>query len=264
MAKTGPTYQFIHETVREFFLSGDGFQLLHYGSPSLDRASILGNGFSMVAECLVNYLDLEDFTRKNMQYWGSRHFADENPGLSLLYHVCGYLFEYMEKAEEYGILQERLLLRLQNDELMLRILDCPFGRKYKTNHTLLTIMIALGAFHTTKRLLMMGWLVNHSYPSAQTYLPLQRYPDKQQARLEIVNILLRYGPEPMMWTPDGRTTPLHIAATSKCRPRCVEWQITDAAHGSTYSREGSYQARRVTPRVRGESWPSPAAQNCVV
>jgi protein SERAC1 len=47
-----PTFQFIHESVRDFFLKGSGFQLL---DPAFS-GSVRGQGHSAIARTCVNYL----------------------------------------------------------------------------------------------------------------------------------------------------------------------------------------------------------------
>jgi len=51
-----PTFQFIHESVRDFFLKGNGFKLL---DPAFD-GSITGKGHASIAWTCVNYLQVRE------------------------------------------------------------------------------------------------------------------------------------------------------------------------------------------------------------
>lgn len=227
-----PTYQFIHETVREFFLSGDGFKLLRF-SP----ASLVGSGHSAMVNCFVNYLGVREFSsnlskpKDDLQLHDifMRHtkfgylvsgpakiFAAKNPNLSLMHYVCQHLFDHLERAENNGEHQDLILRRLAHDscELLLRLEKSPFATRYVAKSSLLMASINFGALETTKRILNLGYPVNEPTETSQKYALhaaiSRNYTDSLKAKF--VDLLLEYGADVSSRNRYGRT-PLHLAAT---------------------------------------------------
>ncbi|KAK3987982.1 hypothetical protein QBC44DRAFT_111760 [Cladorrhinum sp. PSN332] len=219
----GRSYQFIHETVREFFLSGEGFRLL--GS---DFASVARSGQLMLSSCFLNYLEAEEFSRKTSEWRaeynlinsrrGIDQFALNNPGSSLLHYICEHFFHYIERAEESGHSQAIILQRIQGGsnscELFHRIRTSPFGEHYIYAPDLLLTAIDFALPKTTKTLLMMGFPVNKKTNGARPLNIAAKYcADQQDKRLEIVRLLIEHGADASKLDRSGQSA-LHIAATS--------------------------------------------------
>jgi hypothetical protein len=108
-----PTFQFIHESVRDFFLKGSGFRLL-------DRTfegSVVGQGHSTLAWTSVNFLQASEIHSAAQQrtFSSEAHpttFSSHYKQFILLRYVGCYLFKHIEAAEKLGVSQEAVLRRL--------------------------------------------------------------------------------------------------------------------------------------------------------
>ena len=225
-ASHDPTYQFIHETVREFFLHDNGFSLLHFRS-----SSIVGSGHSMMATCFANYLGIRELrsaapTEPNL--------TADDPDLALLAYICVHIFDHIEGAEEHGISQEGVLRRLSGDacELLLRLAASPFVTRYEAGSTILVAAVDFGVVKTANRILRMGFSVNQRTATPLGYAlhaavsgPRLRYgtslTDPQGAfelvdratQLKMVDILLQNGADVSLKNQFGQRA-LHIAAAN--------------------------------------------------
>jgi len=212
-----PTYQFIHETVREFFLGGQGFSLLHFRP-----GSIVGNSHSMIATCLVNYLGVEEL-RVLPDRSACKGLKADNPDLALLRYVCDFLFKHIEAAQELEVSQEAVLRRLSDDacEFLLRMAFSPFKSEYEAGSTILAAAIQHGVVKTAGRILKMGFSPNQPSAIALKY-PLHMAVKGintsvsgvlfKVPQLDMVNLLLQNGADVSLRNTFGQTA-LHIAAT---------------------------------------------------
>ncbi len=213
-----PTYQFIHETVREFFLHDDGFSLLQF-----NPRSIVGSGHSMMATCFANYLEIRELqlaTPTQFRLTAVHQYCE------LLQYICSHIFDHIERAEEHGISQEGVLRRLSGDtcQLLRRLRASPFETRYQAGSTILVAAVDFGVVKTAARILGMGFPVNERAATPLMYAlhtavsgPLM-YKDgwgaftRNTTQLEMVDILLRNGADVSLENRFGQTA-LHIAAT---------------------------------------------------
>ena len=103
-----PPVQFIHESVREFFLFGQGFNIL---DRSTFPKTIADRHCSLMETC-IKYISLDEISpltnknkvrllntrRTNVQY----RFADELNGFPFLPYSVNYLFRHALEAERLG------------------------------------------------------------------------------------------------------------------------------------------------------------------
>ncbi|KAF0319160.1 nacht and ankyrin domain protein [Colletotrichum asianum] len=194
------TYQFIHETVREFYLTGEGFKLLDFETPS-----IVGSGHSMLAAATANYLGASEFADR-------RTFGSFN--LELMAYTADHIFTHIDKAEKNHIAQTQTLASLGEESCILlrrmsRTYDGPTA--FEPGATILMAAIMYGAIDAVRRLLDTGHSTDERgftslrYP-LHTALCLQRGP-----MLEIVGLLLSRGAD-ISLTNGFKQTPLHFAA----------------------------------------------------
>ncbi|KAK3293858.1 uncharacterized protein B0H64DRAFT_417972 [Chaetomium fimeti] len=188
-ASRDPTYQFIHETVREFFLHGNGFSLLHFSS-----RSIVGSGHSMMTTCFVNYLEIRELRSATPT---KSKLIGHDPDLALLAYISAHIFDHIEGAEEQGISQEGVLRRLSDDtcELLRRLEASPLVTRYKPGSTILVAAVDFGVVKTADRILRMGFSVNEPTVTPLGYA-------LHTALSADVSLKNQFG-----------QTPLHIAAT---------------------------------------------------
>jgi hypothetical protein len=98
--------QFIHESVRDFFLKGNGFSMLD----AAIGGSVVGNGHASIALTCLNYLqtsEIKEAARRN-QVGLSKQFI-------LLNYAGTHLFTHIEAAEQEGVSQKALLHRLASN-----------------------------------------------------------------------------------------------------------------------------------------------------
>ncbi|EAQ83704.1 hypothetical protein CHGG_10108 [Chaetomium globosum CBS 148.51] len=222
-ASQDPTYQFIHETVREFFLHGNGFSLLYFSS-----TSIVGSGHSMMATCFANYLEVQELRPATA---GKCELPANDPDLALLAYICVRIFDHIEAAEEQGISQEGVLRRLSDDtcELLRRLAASPFTTRYQPGSTILVAAIDFGVIKTANRILRMGFSVNqqtatplgyalHTALSGRRRITETAHVYRGSTQLQMVDLLLQNGADVSLKNQFGQRA-LHIAATR--RPEVV-------------------------------------------
>ncbi|KAH6899935.1 hypothetical protein B0T10DRAFT_469156 [Thelonectria olida] len=206
------TYQFIHETVRTFYLSGQGLNLLQFDSTRLAA----GHSHMMLATACVNLLQLAEFD-------GDQSIVSMLPETSLLDYVTEYLFEHIDKAEENGVPQDKVLVVMEQEgcELLRRLVRLRPRCKYELGSTLLTAAILHDTVYVLKRLLAMGRSPNQPSNTSLRY-PLHhalmrdeksKSPDVQ---LDMVELLLQNGADVSLRNA-FKQTPLHIAAAKTVR-----------------------------------------------
>lgn len=124
-----PTYQFIHESARDFFLKEDGFVLL---DPNFN-GSISGHGNSLIARVCANYLCCEEAEQMTAsEYWSPSKVAQLNIegrqyfnifaawddlkqtyfkqlSFRFLPYAGTYIFAHLEAAERDGMNEEGIL-----------------------------------------------------------------------------------------------------------------------------------------------------------
>jgi hypothetical protein len=210
------TYQFIHETVREFFLSGEGFKLL--GSYSDNTA---GTGHSVLSIACVNYLNTPEIAILASAGALSRDHPEKQGFLS---YVISYLFGHIESAEKSGTSQQGALETIQNAGLVTRLkqlLSSLCG--VSQGASLLYAAVELRLVHTTTRLLSMGYDVNETSEATKRYPLLACLCKKQQSdpveMLEMLRLLLAYKAD-ISVTTKGKQTALHLAARTYNRIVC--------------------------------------------
>ncbi|KAL9094229.1 MAG: hypothetical protein Q9165_003369 [Trypethelium subeluteriae] len=117
-----PVCQFIHETVRQFFLYGIGCKLLE---PAPD-GSVVIQGHRSIAWACVNYLQTEEMRKLlNVASESSQSRSEQMPNiekdtLNLLHYIVGNLFEHIKAAEFDESETESLLYQLELNEVILR------------------------------------------------------------------------------------------------------------------------------------------------
>jgi hypothetical protein len=210
------TYQFIHETVREFFLSGQGFKLL--GSNS---GSIAGAGHSVLAIACVNYLNTSEIAILASAGALSREHPER---LGFLSYVIRNLFVHIESAEASGTCQQEALETVQNSGLATRLKQLQSSLlSVSQGASLLYAAVQLRLVHTTKRLLSMGYDVNEPCDAARRYPLLACLCMKQQPNsdkmLEMLRLLLAHKADVSVTT-KGKQTALHLAARTRNQIVC--------------------------------------------
>lgn len=211
--KGNVTYQFIHETVREFFLSGDGFKLLQF-----QPDSVIGSGHSMLAACCANYLATKECLASS---WCGLEVFGQGPDFALLDYFSVYLFDHIEAAIQNGTSQEKMIRCLSDDSCeLLRLLSYLRGKtRFVRGSTILMAAIEFEAIESARFILDMGFDVNQ-YSSAgigyaiHAALSGRKEPgfSSRAHQLEMVNLLLSKGADVQLQNKFGQTA-LHIAAT---------------------------------------------------
>ncbi|KAI9162747.1 ATPase [Paramyrothecium foliicola] len=188
-----PAYQFIHETVREFFLSGKGFQLLD-PETTLDVAS--GGHGTLALACARHF----NATNKA---WGVFMISRDRRDCQLVYYSRAWLFYHIEAAEEAGVSQESVLHIISQGSLLVQ----EAGRlgtvesRVSPSASLLYAASELGAACTVSRLVAMGYNVNEPcsaplrYPllAAIAGCRLEMSPFRSQVHEHTVQKLMEYG-----------------------------------------------------------------------
>ncbi len=207
------TNQFIHETVREFFLSGDGFKLL-----GLRTGDMVGQGHTTIATACVNYLNAAEFAK--LEHKGFLSSARRDCDYVFLNYVVTALFTHLEEAEKHDSCQRQTLEKIHNNRLVGRLktlLASVLAVPWESD--LLFAAINLGLLHTVKRLLSMGFEVNKPCDTPRRYPLLasitQKYnkSDYNNKQLLMVRILKSHGADPTVTT-RGKQTVLHPAANT--------------------------------------------------
>ncbi|KAK3939401.1 hypothetical protein QBC46DRAFT_388104 [Diplogelasinospora grovesii] len=203
------TYQFIHETVREFFLNGDGFRLL-----GLSSVNISGSGHRTLATACVNYLNTSECATPAPGEVLSPYYLQD----TFWEYVTESTFDHIEAAERAGESQEDLLKLIQTNNLVERLIYHQDGlRSERLSHQdgltpserlyyqddlrlpispgadLLFAAVELGLFHTVSRLLTMGFDPNKPCAAEMKYPLLVAIDHSRYGNDGIAELLLTYG-----------------------------------------------------------------------
>lgn len=157
-----PPYQFIHESVRDFFLKGNGFDPL-----GVHEVNMLGSGHTKIAALCIHFLDLSDFRTMAQAFNGGVERSSQGITDQYLFlqYTGQYLFHHIEDAEKSGYSQSKTLSRLHRDrDFLLRTLKivCEKVFKCSSGSTLLVAAIELSCLAIVQRLVRMGFHVNES------------------------------------------------------------------------------------------------------
>ncbi|KXJ93659.1 hypothetical protein Micbo1qcDRAFT_172568 [Microdochium bolleyi] len=202
--RRNPQYQFIHETVREFFLSGKGYRLL--GQDSRDHQ---GKAHSTLALACCRYLDVAEFTPMNRaaamsQSWEARnHFVSSHAFLQYSTH---YLLEHIEAAEQRGYSQEAQLAVVE-DRVLERLCLSAGDHSQWSRGTTMFYAAANSSAGIIKRLVAMAISVNVCAPRMHQQYPLlaagsrariDTYFHETSERANTIELLLRCGADYMV------------------------------------------------------------------
>lgn len=263
-----PSFQFIHESVRDFFLKGDGFKLL---DPSFE-GSVPGKGNSSIAWTCVNFLQTSEIKAEAQR----SRFMDNDKNTDrgglfkdymLLRYVGCYLFTHIEAAERCGVTQEELFNRLlSNGSEIFEYLQPLFAgvvvkslqrsateattipasapATYEPNETILYHCCKRSRGACALRLIQMGADVNERTATAFRF-PLigavsTFWPSK--ATEDTVEILLESDANPNLhnqWT----STALHVAA-ARSTPKVVQMLLDHGADVTAVDSDGETAADR--------------------
>ncbi|KAM7203860.1 hypothetical protein V8F20_003866 [Naviculisporaceae sp. PSN 640] len=212
------TYQFIHETVREFFLRGEGFDLLA-GSKSGKRSDPAGPGHTTLAVACVNYLNTSELASLSEQGLLPRPLRDSE--FPFLDYINTAIFDHIEAAEQHGSSQVDLIALIVENNLIQRLKTLQsslFG--VSSGSDLMFAAAELGLEHVLKRMVRMEFDMNFPCPTARRYTLLAAVGKKPLSSrgaygsvktFEAVKFLLSEGANPNVTTADQQTL-LHLAA----------------------------------------------------
>ncbi|KAK4217740.1 nacht and ankyrin domain protein [Rhypophila decipiens] len=213
------TYQFIHETVCEFFLNGEGFSLLA-GSKADKRSDPSGPGHTTLAIGCFNYLNTAEFAQLAENRPLSRSFNKSK--YPFLAYVNSFMLAHMEFAEKFGSSQETMITLVAEKRLIQRLENLPFSVFDDTGEGSLSFAVAdLGLNALLEKMVTMGFDMNQPCGTVRRY-PLLAAVGKRASYLgngvigsyrnfESVEYLLTKGADPNVTTADGQTL-LHFAA----------------------------------------------------
>ncbi|KAI0469439.1 hypothetical protein F4859DRAFT_131587 [Xylaria cf. heliscus] len=179
------SYQFIHETVREFFLSGEGFRLLKFHTHS-----VVGSGHNALAWACAHFLNTEDEPGKVFSQGSFESYAL----FQLFYHI--------ENSAAFGDFGESILKYLHtHDVLARRDVVNDNNSNISPNAGLMYIAAETGSLNVAMKLHHMGFDVNskedtlYSYPLLAAIV--QPYAtaidDTSKSRARMVKWLLNNG-----------------------------------------------------------------------
>jgi hypothetical protein len=215
------TYQFVHETVREFFLGGEGFRLLGFFPDN-----IAGRGHLMFATSCLNFVAIEECaTSRSLIDLGQN---DTDPDFVFLDYISDSLWWHVEATFQHGIPQEsgyKLIHRLNDRscEALRRLSWIRPLTAFQPGSTLLMSAIGVDAIETARHILRMGFNVNESSSTSLSFAlhaaltgPIRRaglfhWISYKDPRPEMVELLLSYNADVHLKDQSGQT-PLHIAA----------------------------------------------------
>ncbi|KAH7354297.1 hypothetical protein B0T11DRAFT_126351 [Plectosphaerella cucumerina] len=227
-AEYATTYQFIHETVREFFLGGEGFRLFGF-SPD----DVAGSGHLMFATSCLNFLATEECATS--RYWTNPEQDAYASDFVFLDYISNHLWSHVEAAFQHGIPQEsghELIHRLNDRscEALQRLSWMRPRTQFQNGSNLLMAAIGFNALETARHILRMGFDVNEPSSSSLQFalhaaltgrissIRTDRKIGYNEPRLyneprpEMVDLLLSHNADVHLRDHSGQT-PLHIAAT---------------------------------------------------
>jgi ankyrin repeat protein len=215
------TYQFAHETVREFFLSGDGFRLLGFFPDN-----IAGRGHLMFATSCLNFLATEECA--TLRYMINPEQDAYVPDFVFLDYIAHHLFSHVDAAFLHGIAHESrdALIRRLNDRSCEALQRLAWHRStsFQVGSNLLMAAVESDTLETVRHILRMGFNVNE--PSSTSlefalhaaltgpilYIHVDGTMSHYEPRPEMVDLLLSHNADVHLRDHSGQT-PLHIAAT---------------------------------------------------
>jgi ankyrin repeat protein/Cdc6-like AAA superfamily ATPase len=214
-----PSVQFIHESVRDFFLTGSGFQLL---DPKF-RGSINGKAHSAIALTCVNYLQTHEISNaaRRAHSWTGQPTREP---LILLRYVATHLFTHIEEAEQESVDQSNVLGRLISDRgalfnslpLMFGVSNFPSSDEYEKGESALYYCSRHKLFSCVHRLLELGEDANERTPTVHQYPLLTAassasWGNPLASAVKTVQVLLDAGADVNLKNKGGNTA-LHVAA----------------------------------------------------
>lgn len=208
-----PFLQFIHESVRDFFLTGSGFELLDPGF----GGQIEGKGHSAIALTCVNFLRAQQESKE-------RHYNSKR----LLRYTAINLFTHVEKAEKKSVDQREILSRLLlNWSAVFESISTIFGvaatfrvdDQFEKDESFLYYCSRKKLSSCVSRLLEFGEDVNERSPTLYQY-PLLAAASKAGASyqwpswLKTLRAILDAGADVNLRNRQGNTA-LHVAAEGR-------------------------------------------------
>ncbi|KAI0162080.1 hypothetical protein GGR57DRAFT_498426 [Xylariaceae sp. FL1272] len=214
------TYQFIHETVREFFLSGQGFQLLKHS-----KCNVVGHAHKTLAAACVRFISVRDLPLDRLSKLEKlKEKSKDEP--SLLYYARHFLFDHIESTEANHISLEEHL-RLIEERHLLDIIILLNRREHWISQgaNLMYAAAEIGAIHIVERLHNMGYGVNVPCSAHRRYPLLAAVGGKslwdktdtyyrtinRVSCPELVQWFIEHGADISLTSDEGQTA-LHIAA----------------------------------------------------
>ncbi|KAJ1336157.1 ankyrin repeat domain-containing protein 50 [Microdochium nivale] len=217
-----PRYQFIHETVREYFLSGKGYRLL--GKERRDNA---GSAHSTLALASCRYLDVAEFTPANRaevmsHSWDARkHFITSH---AFLQYSTRYFLEHIEEAETRGFPQEAQIAAIE-DHILERLCLSAGDHSQWSRGTTMFYAAANSAPGIIKRLVAMEVSVNGCAARMHQQYPLLVSAHRSQINsswestrgcIDTMELLIRSGADYTVRNLEGQNI-LHFAFHSEDR-----------------------------------------------
>ncbi|KAF2969297.1 hypothetical protein GQX73_g4287 [Xylaria multiplex] len=196
-------YQFIHETVREFFLSGEGFKLL-----KLDTGSVVGSGHETIALACARYLYTEELIRHNSKLPISDGKTLSTSDFLDRFHnyAWDFLLSHIELAIKLGDYGESVL-RYLNAQDTIFLPDRLGYYANSLNDNLMYTAAEMGSNCIVMKLHRMGFDINSRCDAPYNY-PLLTAVYK--SKLDLVRWLLANGADVASCNSNGATA-LHIA-----------------------------------------------------
>ncbi|KAI8633518.1 hypothetical protein F5Y19DRAFT_244545 [Xylariaceae sp. FL1651] len=150
-------YQFIHETVREFFLSGEGFKLLNF-----QTHSITGSGHYTIALASARCLNTEEIRQLDsipeiLDITHTRIGTSILARHAYLPYAAKELFFHIESVEIAGESSEFILKYIQTRNILPRLSESYI---ISPGADLMYAAAQKASLHTVKRLRQMGYDIN--------------------------------------------------------------------------------------------------------
>ncbi|KAJ2993825.1 hypothetical protein NUW58_g1724 [Xylaria curta] len=209
---TGCTYQFIHETVRDFFLSGEGFKLLQ-----LQTQSITGSGHDTIAWACARYLNVDEI--RGLEGNKRQIMSTLKPDDPFAVYASAFLIIHIELSITFGDFGGSILVYLDTQKLLPRLLDLDKEIVYGSDS--MYVAAREGYLHIAMKLHQMGFDINSRCDATERYplliatrmLVLLRAGDKSRLAA-MIRWLLKNGADTTVCNRFGETV-LHIASTGR-------------------------------------------------